>query len=117
MVVSTPSSRMPDSNHSPLTPAPVPTSTTAFAPVSLEHTQQRTHRGGDGTRADVDGALAGGRDDGVFGDRLLGMRDDGLGAAPRSDDVVDAGHARSVERSGCARYPDTPVAGMPKSSE
>jgi hypothetical protein len=32
MVVSTPSGRMPRSNHSPLTPVPVPISTTARAP-------------------------------------------------------------------------------------
>ena len=38
MVVRTPSSRIPDSSHSPLTPAPVPTSTTARASVSLAST-------------------------------------------------------------------------------
>ncbi len=35
IVVSTPSARMPDNNHNPLTPAPVPTSTTALPPVNL----------------------------------------------------------------------------------
>ena len=35
MVVSTPSSLIPDSNHRLLTPAPVPTSTTALPPLSL----------------------------------------------------------------------------------
>ncbi|CFE69992.1 Uncharacterised protein [Mycobacterium tuberculosis] len=35
MVVKTPSSRMPDNSHRPLTPAPVPTSATALPPLSL----------------------------------------------------------------------------------
>jgi hypothetical protein len=33
MEVSTPSAAIPRSNHSPLTPVPVPTSTTARAPI------------------------------------------------------------------------------------
>ena len=39
MVVSTPSSRIPDSSQNPLTPAPVPTSTTA---LPLAEAGQRT---------------------------------------------------------------------------
>ena len=37
---------MPDSNHSALTPAPVPTSTTAFAPLSLASTLSRAPTAG-----------------------------------------------------------------------
>jgi hypothetical protein len=38
------------------------------------------------------------------------MIDDRLGAALRSDDVVHAGHARSVERTDVGRSRDTPAA-------
>ena len=84
IVVSTPSSRIPDSSHSPLTPAPVPTSTTALPPRQPgQQAQQRADRGGDGAGADVVGAFAGRGQDRVLGDRALGVRDHRLGATWR----------------------------------
>ena len=82
---------MPESSHKPLTPAPVPTSTTARPGQPGQQAQQRAdgrcHRPGSG----VHGLLAGGGDDGVLGDRpsaCLRIRSAGSAPLPSLVDML-----------------------------
>ena len=102
---------MPESNHKPAdTRARSDLDDRLGAGQFGQHAQQGADGRGDRACADVDGPLAGGRDDGVLGDRTLGVRDDRFGAAARrTRRVVGAGHARSVELTEVVRRRDTPV--------